>query len=198
LDIVEELGRIRSRTALELMEVANRFADGDDAYHNKRARSPKHDRSSRHNNQRRRPRNEDNRIPRNQVARGYKRSDEQGGEHKTNKYHLKDNSRRDKSRYFDPSAKEILNGPCRIHYACVDGKMVSSHLMRDCRTFIKFQEAMELSQGAKLGSTAYDKRTVDQGYPIQSGQGYPQSKVYISTMIQPIPKSKKEQKNISR
>jgi hypothetical protein len=55
--------------------------------------------------------------------------------------------------------------------------------MRDCRTFIKLQEAMELSQGAKPGSTAYDKRTVNQGYPIQSGQGYPQSKVYISAMI---------------
>jgi hypothetical protein len=49
-DLVEELGRIRPRTVLELMEVSNRFADGEDAYHNKRARSPKHDRSSRHNN----------------------------------------------------------------------------------------------------------------------------------------------------
>jgi hypothetical protein len=66
--------------------------------------------------------------------------------------------------------------------------------MRDCRTFIKLQEAMVVSQGAKPGSTAYDKRTVNQGYPIQSGQSYPQSKVYISIMIQPIPKSKKEQK----
>jgi hypothetical protein len=163
LNLVEELGRIRPRTASELMEVANRFADGDDAYHNKRACSPEHDRSSRHNNQRRRPRNEDNRILRNQVAGGYKRSD--------------------KSRYFDPSAKDILNGPCRIDYAYVDGKRVSNHLMRDCRTFVKLQEAMELSQGAKPRSTAYDKRTVDQGYPIQSGQGYPQSKVYISAMI---------------
>jgi hypothetical protein len=57
---------------------------------------------------------------------------------------------------------------------------------------------MELNQGAKPGSTAYDKRTVNQGYPIQSGQSYPQSRVYVSAMIQPIPKSKKEQKNISR
>jgi hypothetical protein len=32
---------------------------------------------------------------------------------------------------------------------------------------------------------------------MQSGKGYPQSMVYISAMIQPIPKSKKEQKNIS-
>jgi hypothetical protein len=33
---------------------------------------------------------------------------------------------------------------------------------------------------------------------IQSGTTHPQSKVYISAMIQPIPKSKKEQKSISR
>jgi hypothetical protein len=32
---VEELGRARPRTISELMEVANRFADGEDAYNNK-------------------------------------------------------------------------------------------------------------------------------------------------------------------
>jgi hypothetical protein len=52
--------------------------------------------------------------------------------------------------------------------------------MRDCRTFVKLQEAMELNQGAK---PAYDKRTANQGYPIQSGQSYPQSRVYVSVMI---------------
>jgi hypothetical protein len=70
--------------------------------------------------------------------------------------------------------------------------------MRDCRIFLKLQEAMELSQGAKSGCTTYDRTTTDQGYQIQSGTGYPQSKVYISAMIQPVPKSKKEQKSISR
>jgi hypothetical protein len=88
-DLVEELGRIRPRTVLELMEVANRFIDGEDAYHNKRARSLEHDRSSRYNNQRRRSRNEDNRISRNQVSTGYMRSNEQGGEHKSREYHKK-------------------------------------------------------------------------------------------------------------
>jgi hypothetical protein len=88
-DLVEELGRIRPRMVSELMEVANRFADGEDAYHNKRARSPEHDRSSRHNNQRRRSHNEDSRILRNQLATGYKRSDGEGGEHKSSKYHKK-------------------------------------------------------------------------------------------------------------
>jgi hypothetical protein len=38
LDLVEEMGSIKPRTVSELMEVANRFADEEDAYHNKRAR----------------------------------------------------------------------------------------------------------------------------------------------------------------
>jgi hypothetical protein len=50
---------------------------------------------------------------------------------------------------------------------------------------------MELNQGAKPGSTAYDKRTIDQGYPIQSSQSHPELRVYVSTMIQPVPKSKR-------
>jgi hypothetical protein len=33
---MEELGRTKPRTVSELMEVANRFADGEDAYNNKR------------------------------------------------------------------------------------------------------------------------------------------------------------------
>jgi hypothetical protein len=35
-DLVEEIGRTKPRTMSELMEVANRFADGEDAYKNKR------------------------------------------------------------------------------------------------------------------------------------------------------------------
>jgi hypothetical protein len=58
-DLVEELGRTKPRTVSELMEVANRFTDGEDAYNNKMARSPEVDRASR---QRRRSRNEDSRI----------------------------------------------------------------------------------------------------------------------------------------
>jgi hypothetical protein len=44
---VEEIGRTRPRIVSELMEVANRFADGEDAYNNKRGRSPEVDRASR-------------------------------------------------------------------------------------------------------------------------------------------------------
>jgi hypothetical protein len=55
-DLVEEVGRIKPRTVSELMEVANRFTDGEDAYNNKRGRSPEVDKTSR---QRRRYRNGD-------------------------------------------------------------------------------------------------------------------------------------------
>jgi hypothetical protein len=182
---VEELGRTRPKTVSELIKIASRFTDGEDAYNNKRARSPEVDRE---NWQRRRSRNEDGHVRRNQVATGYKREDEEGNE--SREYQDKSNHRRDKPKYSDPSAEDMLHGPSRIHYAYLDGKRVSNHLMRDCRTFLRLQDAMELSQGARQGSI-----TICQGYKIQSDVG---SKVHISAMIQPIPKSKKEQKSISR
>jgi hypothetical protein len=45
-DLEEEVGRTKPRTVSELMEVANRFADGEDAYNNKRGRSPEVNRAS--------------------------------------------------------------------------------------------------------------------------------------------------------
>jgi hypothetical protein len=44
------MGRIKPKIVAELMDVANRFADGEDAYHNKRTTSPKDDMSNRYNN----------------------------------------------------------------------------------------------------------------------------------------------------
>jgi hypothetical protein len=82
-------------------------------------------------------------------------SGEEGGEHINSGYRRKEESGGDRSRNFDPSPEDILNGPCRIHYTYLDGKRVSNHLMRDCRTFVKLQEAMELSQDAKVGYIAY-------------------------------------------
>jgi hypothetical protein len=46
-DRVEEIGRTRPTTVTELMEQANKFADGEDVYNNKRGRSPEVDRLSR-------------------------------------------------------------------------------------------------------------------------------------------------------
>jgi hypothetical protein len=115
------------------------------------------------------------------TAARYERRDEEGDENE--EYHNKDNQRRERPKYSDPSAEDILYGLCPIHYAYLDGKRVSNHLMRDCRTFLRLQEAMELSQGGKQGDTTHDRATTDQRYQIQSSTGHPQSKVYISTMI---------------
>jgi hypothetical protein len=43
-DLVEAMGRIKPKTVSDLMDIANRFADGEDACNNKRTRSPEDDR----------------------------------------------------------------------------------------------------------------------------------------------------------
>jgi hypothetical protein len=78
-DLVDEIGRTRPTTVAELMEEANRFANREDAYNNKRGRSPEADRTSR---QRRRHRNRDNQGRRNQVAVGYEAKEEEGYENR--------------------------------------------------------------------------------------------------------------------
>jgi hypothetical protein len=184
-DLVEEIGRTRPRTVADLMEKGNRFADGEDAYNNKRGRSPKVDRTSR---QRKRHRSRDNQGRQNQVATGYEGKEEEGYENR--KFQAKGV---EKLRYSGPSAEDMLYGPCRIHYAYLDGKRVSNHQIKDCKTFLRLQSAMGPSQGGWQG----EKHT-SQGYQVQRLARHLESKVYISAMIQPVPKSKKEQKNISR
>jgi hypothetical protein len=66
------MGRIKPRTVSELMNIANRFADDEDACNNKRTRSPEDDRGNRYNSQRRRSRNCDNYGSHIQVAAEYK------------------------------------------------------------------------------------------------------------------------------
>jgi hypothetical protein len=67
-----------------------------------------------------------------------------------------------KPRYSGPSAEDMLYGLCRIHYAYLDGKRVSNHQMKDCRTFLRLQNAMDPSQGARQGV-----KSISQGYQIQ-------------------------------
>jgi hypothetical protein len=99
---MEELGRTRPKTVSELIEIASRFADGEDACNNKRARSPEVDGASR---QRRRSRNENGYVRRNQVAAGYERGEEEGNENR--EYQDKSSHRRDKPKYSDPSAEDM-------------------------------------------------------------------------------------------
>jgi hypothetical protein len=37
----------------------------------------------------------------------------------------------------------MRQGPCRIHYAYLDGKRDSNHQMKDCRTLLRLQNAMD-------------------------------------------------------
>jgi hypothetical protein len=101
------------------MEQANKFADGEDAYNNKRGRSPEVDRTSR---QRKRYRSRDNQGRRNQVAAGYVLEEEEGHENRRSQA-----KRIENSKYSGPSAEDMLYGPCRIHYAYLNGKRVSNH-----------------------------------------------------------------------
>jgi hypothetical protein len=170
------------------MEVANRFADGEDAYNNKRARSLEVDKISR---QRRRSRNEDSRARQNQIAAGYYRRDEEGYE--SREFQRRGSRGVEKPKYSDTPAEDMLLGPCRIHYAYLDGKRVLNHQMKDCRTFLRLQNALNPSQG-----TRQEGRSISQGYQMQRLAKHLESKVHISAMIQPVPKSKKERKSISR
>jgi hypothetical protein len=146
---VEEIGRTRPTTVAELMEEANRFANGEDAYNNKRGRSLEVDRTSR---QRRRHHSRDNQGRRNQVAAEYEAKEEEGYENR--KFQAKGV---EKLRYSGPSAEDKLYGPCRIHYAYLNGKRVSNHQMKDSRTFLRLQSAMGSSQGGWQGENTQVK-----------------------------------------
>jgi hypothetical protein len=143
------MGRIRPKTISELIDVANKFVDSEDTYHNKRTRSPKDDRSHRYSNQKRKPSNYDSYSSHSQVAASYRDNGNQGDRCRSSGYR---NDNRDDSgtnrqliprtsRDYNQSPDDILNGPCHMHYTYVDKKRVSNHMMKDCRTFIKLQEA---------------------------------------------------------
>jgi hypothetical protein len=148
------------------MDIANRFADNEDAYRNKRTRSPEDDRGNRYSNQRQISHNYDNYGSHSQVAVGYKENNHQGDEHRNTGY--RNNSREDSNnnRQFQPrgsrednqSSDDMLNGPCHMHYAFINGKRVSQHAMKDCRTILKLQEAVGNKQ-AEARRQGYEGNT---------------------------------------
>jgi hypothetical protein len=143
-DLVEEMGRIKLKIVSDLMDIANRFADGKDACDNKRTRSPEDDRANRNGGQRRRSRNYDNYGSHSQVATGYTDNNYQGDNHRNSGYRNYgredfENSKRFQSREpgeYNPSPDDMLNRLCHIHSAFIDGKRVSN-AMKDCKTFLK-------------------------------------------------------------
>jgi hypothetical protein len=144
-DLVEEMGRLKPKTVSDLMDIANRFADGEDACNNKRTRSPEDDRENRYGGQRRISRNYDNYGSHSQVAAGYKDNSYQGNDRRSSGYHSygKEDYGSSKKiqtrepREYNPSPEDMLNGPCHIHSMFVDGKRVSRHAMKDCTTLLK-------------------------------------------------------------
>jgi hypothetical protein len=86
-DLVEEMGRIKPKTVSNLMDIANIFADGEDACNNKCTWSPEDDKGNRYGGQRRRSRNYNNYGSHSQVAAGYKDSCYQGNDRRNSGYH---------------------------------------------------------------------------------------------------------------
>jgi hypothetical protein len=213
------MGRIKPKTVSDLMDIANRFADGEDACNNKRTRLPEDDRGNRYGGQRRRSRNYDNYGSHSQVAAGYKDNSYQGNDCKSLGYrsygkedYKKFQTR--ESREYNPSPEDMLNRPCHIHSAFVDGKRVSRHAMKDCTTFLKLQEAA-LNKQAEAKRQGYEGNTSsapanqqgnnrvpqNQDQPNQGHDddgGYVPSKGHITATIQPVLKSNKEKKSITR
>jgi hypothetical protein len=118
-------------------------------------------------------------------------------------------------RVYNPSPEDMLNGPCHIHSAFVDGKRVSGRAMKDCTTFLKLQE-VAISKQAKAKRQGYEGNTNNastkdqqanngasqgQDQPNQGHDndgGYVPSKGHVTAMIQPVPKSNNEEKSITR
>jgi hypothetical protein len=218
-DLVEEMGRIKPKIVSDLMDVAKRFADGEDACNNKCTRSPEDDRGNRYGSQRRRSRNYDNYGSHSQVAAGYKDNSYQGNDHKSSGYRNYGREEYKKfppreSREYNPSPEDMLNGLYHIHSAFIDGKRVSRHTMKDCTTFLKLQEAA-LNKQAEAKCQGYEGNTSNMPATQQGNSGAPKgqdqlnqgrddeegyvpSKGHITTMIQLVPKSNKEEKSITR
>jgi hypothetical protein len=213
------MGRIKPKTVSDLMDVANSFADGEDACNNKHTRSPEDDRGNRYGGQCRRSRNYDNYGSHSQVAAGYKENSYQSNDRKSSGYRSygKEDYRKfqpRESREYNPSPEDMLNRPCHIHSAFVDGKRISRHAMKDCTTFLKLQEAALNKQAkakrqgyegnaSKAPSTQQGKNGApkNQDQPNQgcdNDDGYVPSKGHITAMIQPVPRSNKEEKSITR
>jgi hypothetical protein len=109
----------------------------------------------------------------------------------------------------------MLNGLCHIHFAFVDGKRVSRHAMKDCKIFLKLQETAgnKQAEARRQGYEGNTNNTPSSTHQANNGAaqgqnqanqgndnegGYILSKGHIAAMIQPIPKSNKEEKSISR
>jgi hypothetical protein len=101
-DLAEKMGWIKPKTVAKLMDIVNRFVDGEDACNNERTVSPEDDRGNRYGNKRRKSHNYDNYGSHSQVAAGYKENTYQGHDRRNSGY--RNNSIEDSSsnKQFQP------------------------------------------------------------------------------------------------
>ena len=129
------------------MEIANRWADGEDAVHNKRHRSPEEDRGRNYQPRRRFPRQYSSYDAPGQISAGfrasaggnnrddYQRSNEQRGDNRDDSRNNRQNSGPRFQRPF-VSPEEMMNGPCQMHFFLdSNGKRQSGHLQKGLSKF---------------------------------------------------------------
>ena len=128
------------------MEIANQWADGEDALHNKRHRSPDVDRNRSFQNRRLFHRQYPEYDAPGQVSAGFQGNGgvhnrenhqnhgEQRGGYREDYRPRQNNGPRAPRPYMSP--EEILNGPCQMHfYLDPNGERRSGHKQKECRTF---------------------------------------------------------------
>jgi hypothetical protein len=82
-DFIEEFGWANPKTIAQLMDISNRWADGEDAFHNKQARSPEEDRYRRSHDRRRRF---NEYAGQSQVEAGFAHNDNRKDEYRSGEY----------------------------------------------------------------------------------------------------------------
>jgi hypothetical protein len=148
-DFKEELGQVKPKTLDHLMDIANKWADGEDSVH--RAHSDEEDDYGRRRERRskRRSRVYDDRDGPDMVAAGYadrrNENNRSSGGYRGNNFC--DGGRPTQTwqrcgRDDEPSAYDKLSGPWTIHFYIdkQDDKKKASHMLKDCREFQKLSE----------------------------------------------------------
>jgi hypothetical protein len=122
-DLIEDLGRTNLKMIATLMEIANRWADGEDVVQNKRHRSPEDDRNRNNQNRRCFSRQFSDYDGPGEISAGfqinsggnnrdgYQRSNEQRSDYRDAPHPSRQNSGpRFQRPYVSP--EDLLNGPC--------------------------------------------------------------------------------------
>jgi hypothetical protein len=212
---IEELGRKKPKTITKLMEIANSWADGEDNVRKPRQRSddeeddqPKNDSGGRRDrNKRRKNRSYDDN---NLVAAGY--SDRQDDRYDNRRDDRQDGNRNDSGNRgnYKPRPQrtpklpyaEQINAPCYLHSYTdsKDGKVKSSHLLRDCRQFLDMHELIQQAGQKQLPPPPPpppSQHQVQQAQPHQPNEAFPPPRGQMN-MIHRTGVSRREMKKLTR